>query len=190
MYYTANMIEKPQTRRASGLLSVDLGEELKSSWYQWCASRKLIPGKAVRSLIEIKLQEEQGQPSLTAVVQMGSASDHGQKIGHEIYFTPSEHQVLLAVAKIEGYGLHEFVIASVRAALAKAPAYGQMELEALTRSNAALVTVLMHLVAIRREVQDEAIAGRLNALENDVRAHIECVSQSMAAGVRRWKLEV
>lgn len=185
------MIEKPQTPRASGLLSVDLGADLKTSWYQWCASRKLIPGKAVRSLIEIKLQEEQGQHSpLVADVRLGDASDPGQKIGHEIYFTPSEHQVLLAVAKIEGYGLHEFVIASVRAALAKAPAYGQMELEALTRSNAALVTVLMHLVAVRKDAQDEAIAGRLNALENDVRAHIECVSQSMAAGVRRWKLEV
>lgn len=188
------MSKLPSPPRAQKLLTIDLGADLKTSWYQWCAEHNLVPGKAARHLIETRLREapEPGQapcPS-TPKVRVGAKADSGAKIGHEVYFTPSEHQALLAVAAAQGFGLHEFVIAAVRAALAQAPTYGQAELETLTRSNASLANVLGALVALRQQTADADLAYRLAALEQDVRTHIEQVSRSMAVGARRWQLKV
>ena len=49
--------------RAQKLLTIDLGADLKTSWYQWCAEHNLVPGKAARHLIETRLKEapEQAQ---------------------------------------------------------------------------------------------------------------------------------
>jgi hypothetical protein len=188
------MTKQPSPPRAPKLLTIDLGTDLKTSWYQWCARHDLVPGKAARHLIETKLKEapESGQTprDITPRVRVGSTGDNGPKIGHEVYFTPSEHQALLAVAAAQGFGLHEFVIAAVRAALAQAPTYGQAELETLTRSNASLATILGALMALRQQTPDAELAHRLAALEQVVRTHIEQVSRSMAVGARRWQFKV
>ena len=180
--------------RAQKLLTIDLGADLKASWYQWCAEHNLVPGKAARHLIETRLREapEQAQAphSSPPKVRVGAKADSGPKIGHEVYFTPSEHQALLVVAAAQGFGLHEFVIAAVRAALAQAPTYGQAELETLTRSNASLANVLGALATLRQQTPEADLAHRLAALEQDVKTHIEQVSRSMAVGARRWQLKV
>lgn len=188
------MDKKPPTPRAPKLLTIDLGADLKASWYQWCAEHNLVPGKAARHLIETQLKAapEPGQARCLPppAVRVGTASDTGPKVVHKIYFTPSEHQVLLAVAAAQGFGLHEFVIAAVRAALAQAPTYGQAELETLTRSNASLANVLGALATLRQQTPDADLVHRLAALEQDVKTHVEQVSRSMAVGARRWQLKV
>ena len=102
----------------------------------------------------------------------------------------SEHEALVACAAAEGFGIQEFVIAAVRAALAQAPTYGQAELEALTRSNATLVNVVSALVALKSTAPDTSTAGQLQTLEQDVRSHIEHVSRTLAIGTRRWQLKI
>ena len=107
-----------------------------------------------------------------------------------VSFTVSEHEALVAVATAQGFGVQEFVIAAVRAALAQTPSYGQAELEALTLSNATLVKVVTALVSVKTSPVDAAIATQFGALENVVRIHIEHVSRLMAVGARRWQLKV
>jgi hypothetical protein len=112
------------------------------------------------------------------------------KVEARVSFTVSEHEALVACAAAEGFGVQEFVIASVRAALAQAPTYGQAELEALTRSNATLVNVVSALVALKGTAPDPNTAGHLQTLEQDVRSHIEHVSRTLAIGTRRWQLKI
>ena len=79
---------------------------------------------------------------------------------------------------------------AVRAALAKAPAYGQAELEALTQSNAHMAQVAIELAALRRQEGNGGLAAELSRLEVDIRRHVEVVSAAMAQGAQRWQLKV
>ena len=206
------------TPRAAKLLTIDLGTDLKSRWFQWCAERQLVPGKALKSLLEQTLKHGPGAAEMPSTpvpaVQSGRIAGRAlqgclqglhppfaakervvrastqPKFGHEIYFTATEYHALLTVAAAQGFGLHEFVIAAVRAALAQMPTFGQAELEALTRSNAALVNVVAGLVALKSAMNDATIAQQFASLENDVRSHIETASRLMAVGTRRWQLKV
>lgn len=195
MYYTmpmANPAPSPPIPRAAKLLTIDLGADLKAAWSRWCKARGFTPSEVVRRLIETRLTDaseppQAPRPSMRA--RVGTKPDSRPKIGHEVYFTPSEHHALLAAAAAQGLGLHEFVIAAVRAALANAPTYGQAELEALTLSNVGLVNVITAAAALRAQTPDETIANRLDIIENDLRQHIEHVSAAMAVGTRRWQLK-
>ena len=218
MYYTHHMDKTPSSPRAAKLLTIDLGTDLKASWFQWCVERQLAPGKALKSLIEKTLEDapgaSQAPPQPIPTVHIGTSSDARSNVVYKSYtppfatqeritrassqpkvvvkvsFTLSEHQALVAFATAQGFGVQAFVIAAVRAALAQAPTYGQAELEALTRSNATLVNVVLALVALKSETDDATIAERLALLEHEVKSHIEHVSRSMAIGTRRWQLNV
>ena len=185
---------KAPARSAQKVLSVDLGTELKTAWLSWCAERNLPPGAAARSLIENTVQVglnlgDDHQPPMPTVAVI-PAADNGPAIGHEIYFTPSEHRAVLAACAGQGFGLHQYVVAAVRAALTLAPTYGQAELEALTRSNAGLADMRISLGSLLRNAAPTAeLASRITALQNDLRTHCELVSQTMAAGTRRWQLK-
>ena len=192
MYYTTTMSD-PQPSRAAGLVTVQLGPELKTEWVQWCAARDLVPGKALRNLVEKALQE--GLELAVSVkgervkVVVAKVPDIGPKVGREVQFTPSENSAIEAVAAAQGLGFQEWVIAAVRGALAKAPTYGQTELEALTQSNLRLVQIVVELGALRR-AQGAAVADELERFEREIKEHIELASVAMAKGAQRWQLKV
>ena len=180
--------------RAEGLLTVQLGKGLKTQWVQWCSQRDLVPGKALRLLVDKAIAEGL---ELTAAdsgrrirIVVGKVPDTGPKVGREMQFSPSEDAAISAMAAAQGFGFQEWVIAATRAALANAPSYGQAELEELTRSNKHLAQLVVELAALRRAETLPALADHLVALEADVRAHVEIVSAAMAQGVQRWQLKL
>ena len=187
------MNEKPPSR-AEGLVTVQLGAELKKEWVQWCQDRNLVPGKALRSLVEKGMQEglELTTSSKCARIKIKVAKepDTGPKVGREIYFTPSEHSAIEATAQVQGFGFHEWVIAATRAALANVPSYGQGELEALTQSNIRLGQVLNELGALRTGAVTVDEASGYQELEASIRGHMETASGVMASGAKRWQLKV
>ena len=155
-----------------------------------------MPGKAVRSPVEqaieggLELSARQGGKQIHAVVAKGA--DRGPKVGREVQFTPSENQAIEHVAKLEGYGFQEYVVAAVRAALAQAMSHGQREIGALTQSNLKLITVAKELKAIR-EMNAIALTQKhqnWETLEDEIRRHIEKSSLTMAKGAQRWQLEI
>lgn len=196
MYYTNFMSQSSTTppSRAEGLLTVQLGKELKTQWVQWCSERDLVPGKALRQLVDKAITEglelSAGEGGKQIRVSVGKAPDTGPKVGRETQFTPSEDEAITAAAKAQGFGFHEWMIAATRAALAKAPSYGQAELEELTRSNKHLAQLVVELAALRRAETLPELASHLAKLEADVRAHVEVVSAAMAQGVQRWQLKL
>jgi hypothetical protein len=197
MYYTLTMPteQADSLPRAAGLITVQLGADLKRDWTQWCADRSLVPGKALRSLVERTLAEglelATSPSGVTGRVVVANHPDFGSKVSRELQFTPSENAAIEAVAKAQGFAFQEWVIAAARAALAKAPAFGQAELEALTQSNAHMAQVAIELIAMRRQQSsDDDPAEALARLEGDIRRHVETVSVVMAQGAQRWQLKV
>jgi hypothetical protein len=175
-------------------LTVQLGKELKTQWVQWCSDRGLVPGKALRQLVDKALVEglelgvSEGGKRIRVVV--GKTPDIGAKVGREMQFTPSEDAAITAASLAQGFGFQEWVIAATRAALAKAPSYGQAELEELTRSNKHLGQLVAELAALRRAETLPGLAEHLAKMEGDVRVHVEIVSAAMAQGVQRWQLKI
>lgn len=180
--------------RAAGLVTVQLGADLKREWVQWCSDRSLVPGKALRSLVERALADglelSAGRSGEGVRVVVAKQPDHGPKVERKVQLTPSENAAVEAVAKAQGFAFQEWVVAAVRAALAKAPSYGQAELEALTQSNAHMAQVAVDLAALRRQEAAGEIAEALGQLEGEIRQHVETVSAAMAQGARRWQLKV
>ena len=171
--------------RAAGLVTVQLGPDLKREWVQWCADRSLVE----RALADgLELATSRSGEAVRVVV--AKQPDRGPKVGREVYFTPSENAAIEAVAKAQGFAFQEWVVAAVRAALAKAPSYGQAELEALTQSNAHMAQVAVDLAALRRQESAGEIAEALGQLEGEIRQHVENVSAAMAQGAQRWQLKV
>ena len=187
------MIENSPKKR-DGLTTVDLGSTVKTEWVKWCSERDLVPGRAIKTLVEKAMAEglelatcDRGSKLGVRVLQ---SADTRPKVGREIYFTVSENDAIQKVADAQGFGFHEFVIAAVRGALANAPTYGQAELEALTQSNVMLVQIAADLADLRRRAGDANQANEFGALEAHVKAHVEQASKAMAQGARRWSLKV
>jgi hypothetical protein len=189
-----NQLSSTSPTRAEGLITVQLGKELKTQWVNWCSERDLVPGKALRKLVDKALVEglelgvSEGGKRIRVIV--GKTPDTGPKIDREMRFTPSEDAAITAAAAAQGFGFQEWVIAATRAALAKAPSYGQAELEELTRSNKHLAQLVAELAALRRAEALPKLADHLAMMEADVRAHVEVVSAAMAQGVQRWQLKL
>lgn len=193
MYYTLYMNEKPSSR-AEGLVTVQLGKDLKQEWVQWCQKRQLVPGAALRSLVETAIADglelAATRDGVRVKVRVAKEPDVGAKVSREMQFTPSENAAVEAVAGAQGFGFQDWVIAAVRAALARAPSYGQNELEALTASNAMLVRIVADLATLRRGENNPEVTERLRSLEKDLKAHVETVSCAMAKGAKRWRLDL
>lgn len=186
--------EATSQSRAAGLVTVQLGPDLKREWTQWCVDRGLVPGKALRSLVERALEDglELGTKRAGEAVRVVVAKqpDRGPKVGREVQFTPSENAAIEAVAAAQGFAFQEWVVAAARAALAKAPSYGQAELEALTKSNEHMVNVALDLAALARGEGVGDLSGELKRIEAEIRHHVETVSAAMAQGAQRWQLKV
>lgn len=188
------MIETTPTKRSDGLLTIELGPSVKAQWVQWCKERDLLPGKAIKRLVDRAMAE--GLELATSAdgarvkVKVVTGTDTEPQVERRIYFRPSEDKAIQAVSAAQGFGFHEWVIAAVRAALVNAPSYGQAELEALTRSNLLMVQVVAELTALRKGGIPPEQAHQLQALESSVRLHVEQVSKAMAQGARRWQLKV
>jgi hypothetical protein len=188
------MSESIPKKRTDGLLTIELGPTLKTQWTQWCKERDVLPGRTIKTLVDKALAQglELDPTGTGAVVKVRvlQSADTRPKVGREIYFTPSEDEAIQAVAKGQGFGFHEWVIAAVRGALANAPSYGQVELEVLTQSNMRMAQVVADLVELGRNSKDARQSEQFKALENQVKAHVEQVSRTMAQGARRWALKV
>ena len=80
------------TPRSAKLLTIDLGADLKSSWFQWCAERQLVPGKALKSLLEQTLKHGLGAAEMPSppvpAVKVGASPDARSKVVYKAYTPP------------------------------------------------------------------------------------------------------
>lgn len=174
-----------------GRFEVVLGE-LKKPWFDFCKARKIKPSAAVKKAIARLMQAGQG-------VQVFSVEPVIEKKSRiEIQLTKSERAAAERRALEEGFSsANLWVTATVRAALTNTPQFGQIEIEALGRSN-------LQLMAIGRNLNQ--IAKRLNAAKSDadirdydsalvedlaaaVRLHVKKVGDALRASIYRWRVK-
>lgn len=186
--------EEGRARRSAGLLTVDLGEPLKAAWQARCQSEGVHLGPAVVALVTAALAAPPApctvcRPLETGRGRLGVRPDVGKRCERRLVFTPSEDRAIGKAAQDAGMGYQQWVVAAVRGALARVPAFGQAELEALVASNLALAQLTMELSAWRRSgLRPDTVLDRLGALDARVRAHVEVASATLAHGTRRWEI--
>lgn len=193
MYYTTGMdTSSKSASRSQGMITCDLGHDLKSAWIAWCESKGLVSSKALRGLVEKALSEgleiNAVKQGVTVKVVLTDCKEKDPSVAKKIVFTASETAAVDAVAQAQGYSFNAWVIAAVRAALANATSYGQQEIEALVASNAEMAKIAIELAALRR--RGGAVEPELESLEKAVREHVERVSAILSAGVERWAIKI
>jgi hypothetical protein len=181
------------SQRSAGLLTVDLGESLKVAWKAHCGALSMRPGPAVVGLVQAALKDGTDQTMtsspVTCTARVGARPDEGRRMERRLTFTPSEDRAIASAAKALGMGYQQWVVAAVRSALARVPAFGQAELEALTCSNRHLAALVIDLASWRRAAGDGELGNRMADLEQLIRTHVERASTVLAHGARRWEIE-
>jgi hypothetical protein len=183
----------PPSHRSAGLLTVDLGEALKVAWKAHCDALGMRAGPALVALVQAALRDGTDQTMKsspgTCSARIGTRPDEGRRVERRLTFTPSEDRAIASAAKALGLGYQQWVVAAVRSALARVPAFGQAELETLTCSNRHLAALVVDLASWRRADGDTELVNRMADLERLVRAHVEWASTMLAHGARRWEIE-
>lgn len=178
-------------RASRGSFEVRLGE-LKQPWFDFCKARNVTPSEGVKKAIARLMQAGKGVEvfSVEPVIE--------QKARIEIQLTKSERSAADTRALTEGFkNTNLWIAATVRSALTNTPQFGQIEIEALGRSN-------LQLMAIGRNLNQ--IAKRMNAAKSDadirdydsalvedlaaaVRLHVKKVGDALRASIYRWRVK-
>lgn len=181
------------SQRSAGLLTIDLGEALKVAWKAHCGALGMRPGPAVVGLVQAALSDGTDQKLTaspgTCSARIGTGPDEGRRMERRLTFTPSEDRAIASAAKAFGMGYQHWVVAAVRSSLARVPAFGQAELEALTCSNRHLAALVIDLASYWRAGGETELMTQMVDLERLVRNHVERVSTMLAHGARRWEIE-
>ena len=170
-------------------LVIEMAAEIRAAWDARCAALGEKPGPAARRLIEASLAGQAPSAPRVARFQLGTSGDERKKVERKVYFTQSEDAAIQSTATESGFGYPEWIVATVRAALTGAPAFGQAELEALTASNVLLGQLAVDLVALQGEDPNATANPDLQQLRREIREHMRVVSELMAQAVRRWEIK-
>jgi hypothetical protein len=190
-----SLANKIPSKYGAGLLSVNLGPELKEQWSAWCLERGFKPTTAIRSLVTSALADglETSQKPAESLkhFSLGQSPDPGPKKDLRVYFTASEFTAIQSVSDQLGLGHQDFVIAAVRAALTQTPTYGQQELVNLIAANDALYAAVNALRIVKDTVAlAPEVLESIEALREEIKRHTVKVSEVLAQGTRRWQLKV
>lgn len=165
-------------------------QKLKEPWLAWCKSKKLSPSEAMR-LVIAKLLTTVEEPKLAFVEEATEKPSIRKVIG----LTNSENLHVEEIAKREGYSANKWIVALIRTRLTKSPAFGQHELEVLSKSNGQLLAIGRNLNQIARALNTDDKARLLyrvdmiEALSDEIKNHTGQVSKIIAANMHRWEIK-
>lgn len=193
-----NTDTKPTTPRVDrGIYAVELGPELKEAWLKWCKEKGVKHGNAAKSMLQAVLDGSldlaistplEGNATPLKLKLQPVAEDDAKKTEVRMSLTPSELEAVKAAAIAQGLDYQDWLVGAVRGALANAPMFGQMELRELVTSNKELASIGLSLVSRKSDITDAELRRTIEALQSDIRKHVETVSKTMAQGARRWRI--
>lgn len=165
-------------------INIDLGI-YKAPWLQYCRQRETTPSAAFRQVAALLLKDAQQSASEIASTQSL------KKVRKQITLTGEEAKFVEACAHAEGYSSTRWLIALLRARMGNGAQFGQYELEALGRSNLALLAIGRNLNQIARSLNDgdassDDIAVLISRTETTIKSHTSQVSQAMFRNLERW----
>lgn len=180
--------------KPSRALNVHLGEDLKASWLDYCASLGKTPGAAIKEAIEQQLKKAEKFPPPKIFQQTKEAPDGEPKVRFEILMTKSEKAAVLERSNIERCSQRRWIIDAIRAGLTREPQFGMKEIEALGESNYQLLAIGRNLNQIARALNEGRIdqysntAKSIEQLKLQIAEHTETVSAAIRASLERWNI--
>lgn len=172
-------------------ISADLGA-LKQPWLAWCATQKRTPSEALRQVLAKVMHED-----LPVSGPCGAeVRDRAEKprVRVELHLTESEHRTLTPLARAEGFPVTKWIIALIRARLLGHPQFGQLELEALARSNQQLLAIGRNLNQLAKALNTSPHDRRafrvdlITELSSRIQSHTKTVSSVMRGNLERWQI--
>lgn len=165
-------------------INIDLGV-YKRPWLQYCRERKTTPSAAFRQIVALLLKSEVSP----AVENVEPAS--AKKVRKQITLTAEEASFVDECAHAEGYSSTRWLIALLQARMRNGAQFGQYELEALGRSNLALLTIGRNLNQVARSLNacsrvPDDIGVSITQIETTIRSHTAHVSQAILRNLERW----
>ena len=173
----------------SNTLVVDL-KDLKAPWTAWCKSQNLTPSEAVRRILtEIISVDRDGEG---AAVEAGRPSPALIRKRLEFRVSLDEYSLISSAAASEGMSVPRWINALLSLHLTKRVQFGQAEVEALVRSNQALLAIGRGLNQQIRERSGSTAGGDVNLaqllfLSDLIGGHTKEVSKLLDANARRWR---
>lgn len=165
-------------------INIDLGA-FKEPWLRYCQARQITPSAAFRQIVATLLSKD-GVPEGGVMLP-----DRATKIRRQITLTGEEAAFVEERAIAEGYSATRWLIALLQARMCNGPQFGQYELEALGRSNLALLALGRNLNQIARSLNSggalpQDLVSTSYRIEMEIRSHTAQVSQAIARNLERW----
>lgn len=184
---TKKISPNAQKTRANTLV-VDL-KDLKAPWTAWCLSQNLTPSEAVRRALSEILRN--GPGSDRADVEADRTSSGSDRKRLELRVSSNEFVGIASAAANEGMSVPRWIHALLIVHLVKRAQFGAPEVEALARSNQALLAIGRGLNQLIRERSITVPGPDLNLaqivfLADLIKSHSKEVSQLLNANARRW----
>lgn len=190
----------PTTR--TNQITVDLGP-LKQAWLDWCAAAGATPSAALRQVIERLVKGPQAEPPPPRTHTVRDAAPERASHIQRVRLTPSEFAAAAQRAQAARFTVPRWIASLVRAQLTQSPELGEHELQALGQSNLRLLQIGRNLNQIAHALNTDALnapfhSGRhgdpetlgqaIDALRDDIQAHVQVVSRTMEANLQRWAI--
>ena len=165
-------------------INIDLGV-YKAPWLQYCRERGTTPSAAFRQVVAVFLKD--AHKAAAEIAYTGSL----RKVRKQITLTVEEASFVEARAHAEGYSSTRWLIALLQARMGNGAQFGQYELEALGRSNLALLAIGRNLNQIARSLNMGGsslgdIGVSIARIETTINSHTSQVSQVMSRNLERW----
>lgn len=167
-------------------LCVELGG-LKPRWVAWCVRHEITSGEGVRQLVAAALDEEasSSRSSGAGIVPRWTSVDaHRERI--EIRLLADELDAVSERAAAAGFSANRWIVALIRAQLAREPQFGSHEMQLLAQSNQHLA-VLYTMLGRRSDAGRGQSAGRVpEDIVTAIEAHLHVVNRLLRANLDRW----
>jgi hypothetical protein len=183
-----------QPRRRPNQVTVDL-QAYKQPWLDWCKANDVTSSVAFRAIVQ-KLTSKAMTPAVVEA-RTGVIIAEAEKptIRKEVALTPSESVMVEELAASDGFSAAKWIVGLIRARLTMAAQFGQLELEALDRSNMRLLAIGRNLNQVARALNTaphDRSAYRVDLIEelgSVISEHTKAVSNAMKANLERWRIE-
>lgn len=165
-------------------LCVDLGP-MKLRWVAWCALHGITSADGVRQLVHEVLSQEESLDGTTGHERHDLVvSGHRERV--EIRLTQAELEAARQRALAGGLNINRWVVAVIRAQLAREPQLGEREMWLLADSNQQLATIMTLLGRLQAHGDAHDAARELEGVRAVIDTHLRAVSQVLRANLDRW----
>ncbi|MGX8882097.1 plasmid mobilization relaxosome protein MobC [Methylovorus sp. SPW-M1] len=175
----------------SPVLSVYLGNALRSQWDAHCKSQNVRSSTALKEVVVYLLSKNNRPQNFQEIISTPDTT----KVRLELRLSASEYEATKVLADVTGANVNRYVANLLRSHLTQAPQFHQRELDAVTQSNAQLMKIGSNLNQIARAINrnpletDFARVDLMRDVSSHIKDHTRSIAMLIQANLQRWKVK-